>query len=133
MNHVLRPCAHCGNVSPALVRTINRERYVDAPPSWHVECRDCGMRTDDFTEDCHNGCEYNEVTHAMDDAIECCVNVWNNRSNSAHVSNNTTNDNTVHDDETHNDETPDYFGMKKFMYMVDDLCDIAKRMKNNIK
>ena len=128
MNHVLRPCAHCGNVSPVLVRTINNEHLVNGFPSWHVECRDCGMRTDSFPEVCANGSEYVAVTHAMDDAIECCVNVWNNRSNSPRVSDNTTNDNAVHDD-----ETPDYFGMKKFMYMVDDLCDIAKRMKNNIK
>lgn len=128
MNHVLRPCAHCGNVSPALVRTINRERYVDCPPSWHVECRDCGMRTDSFTEDCGNGSEYVAVTHAMDDAIECCVNVWNNRSNSACISDNTTNDDAVHDD-----EKPDYFGIQKFMSTVNDLCDMAKRMKSNIK
>ena len=69
---VLKPCAHCGSNSVYLYRSVS-----DDIIHWRVECYDCGMRTEDYTEEigvCSNG-----IVESMASAISCAVETWNAR------------------------------------------------------
>lgn len=122
MNIYLRPCIHCGNVSPVLIRSINK----DASASWHVECRDCGIRTDNYTEDCNDSSTYSEVTNAMKLAIDCCAHTWNYRK----VESNCDGYSAGYCDDVVDDNAPDIIDAKKIANMVDELCEMASRIKN---
>ena len=70
-------CSHCGDDVARLVRNI-----IDGIPCWHVECANCGIRTPDYPEEITvDGIDsdYEEVTTAIDDAVECAVMTWNAR------------------------------------------------------
>ena len=67
----LLPCKHCGCDEVRLMRGLSDKGII-----WYVECRDCGIRTNDYEEDVIAG-ECDEVSAGMKDAIDCAVASWN--------------------------------------------------------
>lgn len=77
----LMPCAHCGSTDVHLVRSVRNAPAV----LWHVECMDCGIRTNDYEESVGNVPassykDYDAVVTDMELAIECAVGTWNTRA-----------------------------------------------------
>ena len=108
----LKPCANCGSHDVDLLRTVG-----DRMPKWHVECADCGMQTTHYPEPCEAVANADDVTDAIDDAIECCVDAWNTRTYDKHCDDDC--------DKHCDDDSVDYLGMNKFIGMLDNLCKMA--------
>jgi len=71
----LLPCAHCGDDDVMLLRTIH-----DNTVFWHVECRNCGMKTTEYPESLTiNPDTVGNVIGFMDETIDTAVGVWNTR------------------------------------------------------
>lgn len=75
----LLPCAHCGDDDVMLLRTIH-----DNTIFWHVECRNCGMKTTEYPESLPTVNDtVDHIIGFMDDTIDTAVGVWNTRSTCA--------------------------------------------------
>ena len=69
----LKPCAHCGSPAVKLYRINESNKNL-----WHVECMDCGIRTNDFSEDYSNG-DHMSIINGISKAVYCAVSTWNDR------------------------------------------------------
>ena len=71
----LSRCAHCGDKDVMLLRTIH-----DNTVFWHVECRNCGMKTTEYPESLPTVNDtVDHVIGFMDETIDTAVGVWNTR------------------------------------------------------
>lgn len=74
----LLPCAHCGSNDVHLCRCI----VPDGFPAWYIVCNDCEIQTATYPEDTDFD-EDDKAIMAINDAITCAVEIWNNRADCA--------------------------------------------------